>query len=123
MTPSVRDSNCAGAFGLVCAVRGLTAPFTAADTERQPAPAPWLSSRPVLALVVEVLPTIEDNLTADLVEHLALALAGRDDEVRAIRAVLSSTLTLTHTQQAKIVRLRRRLADLLDARRRERTAA
>lgn len=86
-------------------------------------PAPWPSSRPVLALVVELLPTIEDGLTADLLEHLALALADRDDELRAVRAVLSSSLALSHTQHVEIIRLRQRLADLLDARRRERTAA
>ena len=97
--------------------------FTAADTNWQPAPALWLSSRPALSLIAEVLPTVEDDLTADLLEYATLALADRDDEVRAIRAVLSSALTLTHTQHVEILRLRRRLADLLDARRRERTAA
>jgi len=87
------------------------------------APAPWPSSAAVIALVVEVLPTIEDALTADLLEYVALALADRDDEVRAVRAVLSSTLALSHAHDAEIVRLRHRLADLLDARRRERMAA
>src|SRR5207302_2027141 len=86
-------------------------------------PVPWPSSRPVLALAVELLPTIADDLTADLVEQLALALADRDDEVRAGRAVLSSALALSQTQQIEIVRLRHRLADLLDAQRRERPAA
>ena len=86
-------------------------------------PAPWLSSRPVLALVVEVLPTIEDDLTADLLEYVALALADRDDEVRAIRSVLSRLLTRAHTQHVEILRLRQHVADLLDARRRERMAA
>ena len=86
-------------------------------------PAPWLPSHAVLALVVEVLPTIEDDLTADLLEYVALALADRDDEVRAIREVLSSGLALSHTQHVEILRLRQRVADLLDARRRERTAA
>jgi hypothetical protein len=90
---------------------------------RRLAPAPWPSSRPVLALVVEVLLTIEDDLTADLLEHLALALADRDDEGRAARAVLSSALALSHSQHVEIIRLRRRLADLRDARRRERRAA
>jgi sugar (pentulose or hexulose) kinase len=63
---------------------------------RRLAPAPWPSSSPVLAIVVELLPTIEDDLTADLLEHVALALADRDDELRAVRAVLSSTLALSH---------------------------
>ena len=90
---------------------------------RRLAPAPWLSSRPVLALIVEVLPTVEDDLTADLLEYVALVLVERDDELRAVRAVLSSALTLTHNQHVEILRLRQRVADLLDARRRERMAA
>ena len=87
------------------------------------APAPWLPSRPVFALGIELLPTIADDIEANLVERLLLALGDRDDELRAVRAVLSSSLALSYTQQAEILRLRRRLADLLDARRRERTAA
>jgi len=97
--------------------------FTAADTDWQPAPAPWSSSRPIFSLVAEVLPTIEDGLTADLLEYVALTLADRDDELRAERAVQSSALTLLHTLQAENVRLRRRSRDLLDARRLVRTAA
>ena len=91
--------------------------------DRRLAPAPWRSSRQFLALVVEVLPLIEDDLMADLLEQLALALGDRDDEVRAVRGVLSSALALSHSQHVEINRLRRRLADLLDARRRERSAA
>ena len=87
------------------------------------APAPWRSSRDAIELVVEVLPTIEDGLTADLLECVALTLAERDDEVRAVRAVQSSTLALLHTQQAENVRLRQRNRELLDARRLVRTAA
>jgi hypothetical protein len=87
------------------------------------APAPWPSSRPVFALVVELLPTIEDDLTADLVEHLALALVDRDDELRGVRMVLASALALSQTQHVEIFRLKKRLADPLDAGRRERLAA
>ena len=87
------------------------------------APAQWLSSRPVIELVVEMLPAIEDDLTADLLAHVALVLADRDDEVRAIRAVLSSALALSQAQHVEILRLKKRLADLLDSGRRERLAA
>lgn len=90
---------------------------------QRPAPAPWPSSRPLLELVIELLPAIEDDLTADLVEHVALELVDRDEELRAVRAVLSSALGLLYAQHAEIVRMRRRLADLFDARRAERTAA
>lgn len=90
---------------------------------RRPAPTPWPPSRAALALVVEVLPAIDDALAADLIEHLALALVDRGDELRAMRAVLSSALEQLHTQHVEIIRLKTRLADLLDARRRESTAA
>jgi hypothetical protein len=81
---------------------------------RQLAPAGWRSSRPVLALVVELLPTIDDALTADLLEHLALALLDRDDEVRALRAVLSSALALSHAQNTEAIWLQAALARLRD---------
>ena len=90
---------------------------------RRPAPVPWPSSRPVLALAIELLPTIADDIEADLIETLALTIIDRGDELRAVRAVLSSALALSHTQHVEIIRLRRRLAVLLDARERERTAA
>ena len=108
--------------------RPVTAPTESMPTAdeifgQRPAPVPWPSSRLVLALVVEVLPVIEDDLTADLVEHLALSLVDRDDELHAVRAVLLSALALSYAQHTEIRRLRQRLADLLDARRQERTAA
>ena len=90
---------------------------------QQLAPPPWLSSRPLLDLVVSVLPLIDDDLAADLLEQLALALVDRDDEVRGVRAVLSSALVLAHAQHLENRRLTKRLADLLDAGRRDRVAA
>ena len=90
---------------------------------QQFAPPPWLSSRPLLDLVVSVLPLSEDDLAADLLEQVALALVDRDDEVRGVRAVLSAALVLAHAQHVEILRLRRRLVDLLDARRLEIRAA
>ncbi len=96
--------------------------FTAADVNWRLTTAPVGSSRPICTLVIEILPTIEDDLTIDLLEYVALVLCERDDEIRAIQAVQSSTLTLAHSQQAEIVRLRQRNRDLLDARRLEMTA-
>ena len=90
---------------------------------QQFAPPSWLSSRPLLDLVVSVLPLIDDDLAADLLEQLALALVDRDDEVRGVRAVLSSALVLAHAQHLENRRLTKRLADLLDAGRRDRVAA
>ena len=90
---------------------------------QQFAPPSWLSSRPLLDLVVSVLPLIDDDLAADLLEQLALALVDRDGEVGGVRAVLSAALAMSHTQHGEILRLRRRLVDLLDARRLEIRAA
>lgn len=84
---------------------------------------PWPSSRAGIALGIELLPTIADDLTADLVEYLLLALVDRCDELRAVRSVLAAALAQSHTQHVEIIRLRRRLADVLDARRLGRTAA
>lgn len=81
---------------------------------RRPASMLWPSSQPVLEIAVEVLPTIEDALTADLVERLACALIEHGDELRAVRDVLSSALALSHTQHVEIVRLQAALARLLD---------
>ena len=101
------------------------APMPTADDifGQQFAPPPWLSSRPLLDLVVSVLPLSEDDLAADLLEQVALALVDRDDEVRGVRAVLSSALVLAHAQHLENRRLTKRLADLLDAGRRDRVAA
>ena len=82
--------------------------------DRKVARASWPSSRLALALVVEMLPTIEDYPIADLVEHLALAIVDRDDELSAMRAVTSAALALAHTQHLEIGRLQKRLIALLD---------
>ena len=55
-------------------------------------PAPWPSSDSLLALVVELLPMIEDEVEADLVQRLGLALVERDEQVAAMRLVLSVAL-------------------------------
>jgi hypothetical protein len=81
---------------------------------RRPAPVPWPSWRPVLALAVEALPAIDDGLMADVVEHLAVALVDRDEELHAVRAVLSAALAQSHVQHAEIRRLTAALARLRD---------
>jgi hypothetical protein len=81
---------------------------------RRPAPTPWPSSGAVLALGIELLPTIADDLTADLVEHLLLALVDRDDALLAVRTVLSAALEQSHAHHVEIVRLRDRHHRLLD---------
>lgn len=79
-------------------------------------PVPMLgrSSRPILVIAIEVLPTLEDGLTADLVEHLALAIADIEEELCAVRTTLSASLELLHSQHVEIGRLQQRRTALLD---------
>lgn len=92
--------------------------ITAADVfRRAPAPMPAAASRPVLDVALGLLPALEDDLAIDLVEQLAYALVDRDEELRAVRAVLSEALGLTYAQHTEILRLRRRLGAVLDAQR------
>jgi hypothetical protein len=90
---------------------------------RPPMPMAWPSSGPMLALAIELLPKIADDRIADLVELLALALVDRGAELHAVRSVGSLSLALSHAQHKEIVRLRNRLAALLEAGRSARTVA
>jgi len=75
----------------------------------------------VLSLEIEVLSTITDNLDADLVEQLPLALVDRDERLRAMRTVLSISLEHSNALQlenTRLRRLRRRLTTRLDLGRR-----
>jgi hypothetical protein len=77
-------------------------------------PMPWPSSRDVLAPALELLPTITDDLTADLVQHLTMALVDRHDELRAVRAVLSAALEHSHALTVDRDRLRDQHHRLID---------
>lgn len=85
---------------------------------RCPVPVLWPSSSPILEIAIELLPTIEDDLAADLIEHIAVLLVDRDEGLHVMRELLSGAFAMTHTQHVEILRLQRRLADLLDDRRR-----
>jgi hypothetical protein len=69
-----------------------------------------------LAAAIAILPALDDG-TAGLVEDLACAIIDREDELRGVHAVLTAALALTHMQYVEIVRLKARVASLLDARR------
>jgi hypothetical protein len=77
----------------------------------------------VLDLTLELLPAMTDDLAADVCEQLSVAILDREEELRAVRSVLSASLAFSHEQHLEIVRLRRRLAELLDAQRRQPKAA
>lgn len=101
----------------------ITVALSAEDIPWDLAPLARLRSRPALAVAISVLPSIPDRLIVDLMEHLALALIDREEELHGMREVLSSALTFSHVQHTEIIQLKKRLADLRDANRRERMAA
>jgi len=99
------------------------APAATEIFDRQIAPSPWPSSRDALDVAVAALPDIADALTADVVNALALSIVDLREELGAVRMVLSSALAHSQEQHVEILRLQRRLADVLDASRAERKAA
>jgi hypothetical protein len=76
------------------------------------APAPWPSSGPMLVMAIAQLSNIEDERAADLVDCLVHAILDRDDELRAVRVVLSEALALLHAQHTEIVQLQARVVAL-----------
>jgi hypothetical protein len=77
----------------------------------------WPSAAPVVALAIEALPAIEDDLAARLVERLALTVVDLLEELRATRALLSGALTQLHQHELLIGQLRRDQIELREARR------
>ena len=84
------------------------------------APAPWPSSDSLLSLAVELLPEIEDEPTAVLVEGLAILVTELEEQVVAMRSVLSAELDGRYRLRGETVRLRARLIELREERQRER---
>ena len=68
--------------------------------------APWSSSSPLIALVVELLPTIDDEVEVDLIEQLAVLVVERDEQIRAQREIQSVCLDELHRMRCEIERLR-----------------
>ena len=90
-------------------------PLRADEIGRELAPSWGPPSARLLAVVLELLPTIADDLLADLVERLALTLVALDEEVRARREVQSVTLDELHRTQCENHRLRERVIQLSEA--------
>ena len=80
------------------------------------------SSARLLAVVVELLPKIDDDLLADLIEQLAVTLVARDERVRAIREVESVTLDELHRTQRENRHLHNRVIELVETFRRRAAA-
>lgn len=74
----------------------------------------------LLARVVDVLPTIENNRTADLIVQLSLALVNSAEELGILREMRSCALAHSYEQHVEVLRVRRRLADLFAERQNER---
>ena len=81
-------------------------------------PAPWRSSDSLLSLAVKLLPGTDDKPTAVLVEELAILVTERDEQVTAMRSVQSAAFEELHNLRGEIVRLRDRLIELREERRR-----
>jgi hypothetical protein len=73
----------------------------------------------VLAVAGKVLPVVADDIAADVIEQLALALVDRDEQLKSLSTVLSVALELLHVSETQTARLRKRVAELLQTRRRE----
>jgi hypothetical protein len=73
-------------------------------------PSPWPSSEDVLAAAVALLPVIEDNDVAALVEQLALALVDAREHLRGQGDCLCEALTAIHHLQVQVRGLRARLS-------------
>lgn len=82
---------------------------------RRVAPAPWPLSRPLLATANALLPLIADDEVAALVENLTRYIVDLEEELGAVRLVLSEALKMLHAQHVQIVKLKTRLGTLLDA--------
>jgi hypothetical protein len=95
----------------------------ARDLTWRPAPAVWPDARPVVAAAIAHLPHVTDDDAAALIEHLALAVADREAELRAVRTILSAALAEAHDLGVELRRTRDRYHRLLDARRAVRQAA
>ena len=90
------------------------APAELSEIQWHPARSTWPSSGPLLRLAVELLPEISDESLADLVEELAILLSERDEQIAAIRQVLSVALDNLHRAQLANARLRDHVTEVHD---------
>ena len=86
-------------------------------------PAPWRLSSLLVALAVEVLPTIEDEVAVDLIEQLAVLVVERDEQIRAQREVQSVALDELHGMRCENERLRDQVIEAREALRQRKAAA
>lgn len=79
----------------------------------------WSAPTELIAIAIEMLPTIVADDVASLVELLVLALIEKTEDLEAVRAVQSLAFAVAYDNQRQEQRLRERYHALLDARRAE----
>ena len=92
-------------MGILAGRKGLThVTLSASDINWQLAPAEDSSSRQLVSLITKTLPSVEDPDLAALLRECAVVLTGHDEDGRAIREVLSASLTRMHNQQVLLTK-------------------
>ena len=82
----------------------------------------WLSSSRLVAIAVELLPMIEDDVAVDLIEQLTLLVVERDEQIQAQREVQSVALEELHGTRCENARLRDQVIEAREALRQRRAA-
>jgi hypothetical protein len=77
----------------------------------------WPAFDDILQAAVALLPGLEDDVAADLIEMLVVALVDAREQVEALTLNTSLLLGLANTKGSEARRLRQRLHDVLDAQR------
>jgi len=93
--------------------------LTAADLRWEDSASIWNTPKVNLALLLDAIGHAEHPAILIALEQLALALVGRDEQLRATRAVLSAALTFAHDSDQRRQRLQQQLHELRAARRSE----
>lgn len=106
------------------------AAFSDRDVNWELDPAEDRSSRPLVQLITKTLPEVSDSDLAALPRECAYALNEHDEDMRAVKEVLSASLTELHHCQtlltkkdAALRRLHENYAALVNERRKDRSAA
>jgi hypothetical protein len=88
------------------------------DLNWELAPAPWPNSRPVVEVALDALRVIEDELARRVIAQLASTIVDQNEELAAVRAVSSASLTFSAAQLGQATNARRRLGERLAEERR-----
>jgi hypothetical protein len=93
--------------------------IAAADLQWELNPAPWITPKVDLALLLEAIALAEHPTILAALEQLAYALVARDEHLRATRAVQAAALTYAYDSDKRGKHLQQQLHELRAARRSE----